>query len=239
MKHVSLKVSDEIKHILPDTLKKDLQDNEIICPTCHGLGMVAVHNIYGIKGDTSELAKTSRFPYDKQSLSFCPDCFNGVVELCKYCNKPIVKGSIDKCDCEQYKEREKQEELKKYQELVIKAKEVQPEDVKTAFYDDTNDKYYFNIGDFINDYYYDNSNLDKIPSELWVCSETKISIDAESVIENACNNLHEEACEDCDYNSLQKILDKWCEKQKGTSTYYPCYDEYVKVKREWFGEEIK
>ena len=40
IKHISLNVSEEIRHILPDTLEKDLQDNEAICPVCHGLGVV-------------------------------------------------------------------------------------------------------------------------------------------------------------------------------------------------------
>lgn len=29
-------------------LIKDLIENEDICPTCHGLGMVIINNIYGI-----------------------------------------------------------------------------------------------------------------------------------------------------------------------------------------------
>ena len=37
-----------------------------------------------------------------------------------------------------------------------------------------------------------------------------------------------------DEKELQECLDKWCEKQTGTTTYYPCYKEYVKVKKEWF-----
>ena len=39
IKHISLNVVDEIKKILPVTLEKDLQDNEIICPVCHGFGI--------------------------------------------------------------------------------------------------------------------------------------------------------------------------------------------------------
>lgn len=53
MKHISINVAEEIKNILPDSLEKDLQDNEEICPVCHGLGVVIDKNVYGIKGDTS------------------------------------------------------------------------------------------------------------------------------------------------------------------------------------------
>lgn len=37
-----------------------------------------------------------------------------------------------------------------------------------------------------------------------------------------------------DEKELQEFLDKWCDKQTGTTTYYPCYKEYVRVKKEWF-----
>lgn len=55
MKHISLDVSEEIKNILPETLEKDLQDNEEICSVCNGLGVVLDNNVYGIKGDSSTL----------------------------------------------------------------------------------------------------------------------------------------------------------------------------------------
>ena len=71
IKHISLNISEEIKCILPNTLEKDLQDNEAICPVCHGLGVVLSNNIYGIKGDTSEAARKSRFPYNHQAIKFC------------------------------------------------------------------------------------------------------------------------------------------------------------------------
>lgn len=76
MKHISINVLEEIKNIFPDTLEKDLQDNEEICPVCHGLGVVLDNNIYGIKGDTSEASKKLRFPYNHQAIKFCPNCFN-------------------------------------------------------------------------------------------------------------------------------------------------------------------
>ena len=57
----------------------------------------------------------------------------------------------------------------------------------------------------------------------------EISIDADSVIENACDGLHEDALENCDSAALQNVIDKWCENQSGTTTYYPCYEEFVKI----------
>ena len=107
IKHISLNVEEEIKRILPDTLEKDLTDNEEICPVCHGLGVKMWNNPYGIKGDTSEEAKRSMFPYKHQSLLPCPNCYNGVVNLCEYCGKQLPKGKT-KCDCKQQKEKDEE-----------------------------------------------------------------------------------------------------------------------------------
>ena len=242
IKHISLNVSEEIKHILPDTLEKDLQDNEAICPVCHGLGVVLDNNIYGIKGDTSEAAKKSMFPYNHQAIKFCPNCYNGVIRLCEYCGKPLPKGRL-KCDCEQQKAKDEEEKRLKYQELIEKAKEVVVKSVSTYLYDEKTDYYFDEIEDFVDEYKdnalfeNDEEMLENLPEVLWVCSKAEISMDAGSIIENACENLHEDAYDtisDKDTRRLQEFLDEWCRKQTGTTTYYPCYKEYVRVKKEWF-----
>lgn len=71
LKHISINVSKEIKSILPETLEKDLCDNEEICTVCNGLGVVLDNNVYGIKDDTSEATKKSIFPYNHQAIKFC------------------------------------------------------------------------------------------------------------------------------------------------------------------------
>lgn len=37
-----------------------------------------------------------------------------------------------------------------------------------------------------------------------------------------------------DRKELQELLDNWCKKQTGTTTLYPNYKKYVRVKKEWF-----
>ena len=240
IKHISLNVSEEIKCILPDTLEKDLQDNEAICPVCHGLGVVLDNNIYGIKGDTSEAARKSMFPYNHQAIKFCPNCYNGVIRLCEYCGKQLPRGIL-KCTCEQQIEKDKEEKKIKYQETIEKAKEIDIESVSTYLYDEQTDHYFAEIEDFVDeykdntDYENDEEMLENLPEVLWVCSKAEISIDADSIIESACEELHEDARDFIyDEKELQEFLDKWCEKQTGTTTYYPCYKEYVKVQKEWF-----
>lgn len=246
IKHISLNVAEEIKHILPGILEKDLTGNEEICPVCHGLGVKMWNNPYGIKGDTSKEAKRSMFPYKHQSLLPCPNCYNGVVNLCEYCGKQLPKGKT-KCDCKQQKEKDEEEQRIKYQETIDKAKEIDLRDASYYIYDEQSDKYFTDEGEFV-DYYLQEykdgsggcSNFNEffeyeVPKVLWNCEEVKISIDADYIIDNACEELHEDARDNIsDEKELQEFLDKWCAKQGGTTTYYPCYREYVRVQKEWF-----
>lgn len=249
MRHVSLKTTDLIQKILPETLEKDLQDGEELCPTCHGLGIVIDNNIYGIKGDTSEIAKIKRFPYNHQAVKFCPTCFNGVVNICKYCGKQLVRGRLT-CDCKQQKEKEENEKKKKYQETIEKAKEIDISMTNYYMYDEQSDHYFTDENEFA-EYWWDcflnNDDEDTyefdayfekyVPKILWNCSETKLSLDADDILESACEELHEDAMDNISSDSkklLQQFLDTWCKEQTGTTTYYPCYDEYVAVKKEWF-----
>lgn len=240
MKHISINVSEEIKNILPDTLEKDLQDNEGICPVCHGLGIVKSNNVYGIEGDTSEAAKKSMFPYNHQAVKFCPNCYNGVIRLCQHCGKQIQKGYINKCDCEQYKAKEEEENRTKYQEKISNAEEIDFKDVASDmwFYDEYMDKYFSDIDSFVDAYYKSNEEMtNNLPEVLWLCDAIDISMDAGDIIESACEELHEDARDNIssdDEKELQNILDEWCEKQTGTRTVYPNYQKYVRVNKEWF-----
>lgn len=231
MNQVIINIKETVAKMFPKVLIKDLQEDERICPTCHGLGMRIENNIYGIHGDTSEAAKRENFPYKHQALSFCPDCYNGVQKLCKYCGKPFKQQSYHHCDCEGFKKAEEEKRIAKWNETISKAKEIQESDVKTMLYCEEFDRYYDSTDDFFEEYSseYSDEEVYTKPERLWVCSVQGISIDAGSVIENACDDLHEDASENCDYGSLQKALDDWCKNQTGTTTYYPCYKSYVKI----------
>lgn len=245
MKHISINVLEEIKNILPETLEKDLQDYEEICPVCHGLGVVLDNNIYSIKGDSSEAVKKSMFPYNHQAIKFCPNCYNGVIRLCKYCGKQIPKYYIDKCDCEQYKAKEEKEKRIKHQEKISKAEEVNIKDIDPEmwFYDEQTDDYFSDIDYFVDaykdfdEYASDEEMMNNLPEVLWLTDPVDISMDADDIIASACEDLHEDAYENIsseDTKELQNMLDEWCEKQTGTRTVYPNYKKYVRVRKEWF-----
>ena len=245
IKHISLNVADEIKKILPVTLEKDLQDDEIICPVCNGLGILKQDYRFGVKEDDTEKAFKLNW-YDNEYLTLCPNCYFGRIKACKYCGKPLPKHT-NRCNCDGYSEQESEEKRIKYHETINKAKEIELKDMSYYMYDEESEQYFcdeFSFADHWWELYqegnHDCSNFDEyfdkyVPKVLWNCEEIKISIDADSIIENACEELHEDARDYIsDEKELQEFLDKWCEKQSGTTTYYPCYKEYVKVQKEWF-----
>lgn len=230
MKQEKINVSEVIKEILPEVLVKDLQDNERICPTCKGLGVIAVKNEYGIRGDTSDRAKEKRFPYHHESLSFCPNCFNGVQKLCKYCGKPIRRGYIDKCDCVEYLRKEEDKRLAKWAEVVSKAEEVDEKDVTNMLYCEETDGYYSEVDDFLEDWACDEHDEGDVkPEILWVTEKISLELDAYGILENACDDLHEDAYDQCEIGELQELLDVYASKQTGTDTYYPKYKQYVRI----------
>lgn len=245
IKYISLNVAEEIKHILPDTLEKDLQDNEEICPVCHGLGIVPGNYQFGVKEDDVEKAFSLNW-YKNDYLTFCPNCYFGRIKTCKYCGKSLPRNT-NKCDCDGYKEYEEEEKRIKYQKTISRGKEIELKNASNLLYDEESHQFFSDETEFVEHYrqeylqVYDgaiswNAYFDiNVPEVLWNCEEIKMSIDADWIIENACDELHEDAKDFIvDEKELQEFLNKWCAKQIGTTSYYPSYKEYVKVQKEWF-----
>lgn len=221
---------EAVQKSFPKFLIKDLTEYERICPVCNGLGMRIADNIYGIKGDNSEAGRKYLFPYKHQALSFCQSCFNGVQRLCPYCGQPYKNQGYMYCDCEGQKKADEEERIKKWNEKVAKAVAVDKKDVDTMLYCEEFDEYYATVDDFFEDYVCNREeDGDERPVRLWVCSIEKIHIDADSVVDNACQELYEDAYEQCDIGGLQNLLDAWCKDQTGATTYYPCYKQYVEI----------
>lgn len=238
LKHISLNVSEEIKHILPDTLKKDLKENEEICPVCHGFGIVKRNQPYGIEEENS----SKIYWYDNEYFVWCPNCYFGVAKKCEYCGKILSKGEV-KCDCKKQREIDEEERIIKYQETIAKATEVNLKNLKsdTWLYDEETGQFFSDIEDFV-EWVDDKEMFGRLPEILWLCDDVNISMDADSIIESACDELHEDADDNISYEDrkeLQKFLDAWCKKQTGTTTLYPNYKKYVRVKKEWFHDISK
>ena len=95
------------------------------------------------------------------------------------------------------------------------------------FYDEQTDDYFSDIDYFV-DSYKDSDEyesyeemMNNLPEVLWLTNPVDITMDADSIIESACEELHEDASEnisDEDRKKLQNMLDEWCKKQTGTRT---------------------
>lgn len=229
-RRVEVNLYEEVRKMFPEILVKDLSENERICPVCNGLGMRLANNMYGIKGDTSEMGRKILFPYKHQALSFCQKCFNGVQRLCPYCGKTYVNQSYLHCDCAGQKKADEEKKIKEWNERFSKAVEVDEKDVDTTLYCEEFDKHYNSTDDFFDDYAanYSDGGYER-PNVLWVTTVEKIHIDAADVAADACEYLHEDAYDQCNIDSLQKLLDSWCKDQYGTTTCFPSFKRYVLI----------
>lgn len=240
-KREEINTYEAMKKAFPKILIKDLTKNERICPVCNGLGIQVEDNAYGIMGDDSEEGEKYHFPYKHQSLSFCKNCFNGVQRLCPYCGKPYENQSHLHCNCEGQMEADEKKKMKLWNKMRDETKKqraeavsVDEKDVTTMLYCEELDEYYCTMGEFLDDYLenYNEENVNDRPEVLWVTSEEKIKIDAYDIVRDACEDLHEDAMDNItseDFTRLQNFLDEWCKEQTGTTTYYPCYEQYVEI----------
>lgn len=107
--------------------------------------------------------------------------------------------------------------------------ETVPKDsIEMIFFENSNDveyhQYFYNISEL---YKYCSDNNIATPKYVWGTYKEKIRIDAYNIAEDACEELHEDAYDSIDTESLEELqsfLDQWCEKQTGTTTYFPDYD---------------
>lgn len=113
------------------------------------------------------------FPYNHQTIKFCPNCYNGVIELCEYCWKPLPRNT-SKWDCEQYKAREKEKNR-----------------IKDDYFSDVN--YFVDAYKDSDEYESDEEMMNNLPEVLWLTDPVGISMDADQIIENVCEELHEDA----------------------------------------------
>ena len=120
MEHVKLKVSEIL---MGKILEKDLKDNQIICPSCNGLGITSYKiNVYEDNDVTRKCLGSNTY------FSICPDCYYGVVNVCKYCGQILFKNSL-KCECKQQKEEDKRKYDEKVKEILAKAVKVTKDEI--------------------------------------------------------------------------------------------------------------
>lgn len=223
-------------------LKKDLQDHEEICPKCGGTGLQVNDHPYGLKSEHGK--HNEMFPYKKQTIMGCSHCYSGVQTKCQFCQQ--LMGRSSQCKCEGYQHEQDNKRAERDWERWNKAKKI----TLTELLKLNND--YLYIDDW--DEFYDADDLHEKVHELiedeeliledikdlrvYTTTIEKITLDAESILENACGNLHEDAYQRIDKSEIEELqehLDKFAEKiQDDTRTYYPDWGTAVVLSPEDF-----
>lgn len=215
-----------LTEILGNGLIKDLQEGEEICPVCHGTGLAIDQSSYGLSDDPDK--KTGIFPYRKQTIVSCRNCFNGVVKRCPYCGE-LISSLKSRCECEGTKRSEEEASQKKRKERFEKAKKLEPGDVQAlAMQMLQSDEYPYHDGyfdswdEFFNAWFDQYEGIEERPKYVWGTYTTNISFNVDDLLERACEELHEDArnqiCQ-ADVDELHGFLDTWAKKQSGTETY--------------------
>lgn len=204
-------------------LQKDLLPNEEICQECKGLGLQIDDNPFALQGETYEFG----FPYKKQTIKSCPHCFTGVRKRCEHCQELIPLSQLS-CSCpaaeeirrsiEETKEIERWEQAKK-----ISSKE-EISQYEMFFVEDWEECLTL---DEIFDRLDAEPDIDP-PKRVYATRVASLGFDAMTILENACNDLHEEVLDHIDDNQvseLQSMLDEWAKQVRDyTKTYYPDYN---------------
>ncbi len=232
---VIVTAKEYIEKLISANLRKDLHDNEEICPYCFGTGMTIEDNPYGLSDDPDR--SHGFLPYKHQAISFCQHCYNGVVNRCKLCGEILPKGHL-KHNCEKQRELDAVEQAKKSAEMLnnapiaTDAELAQPHGFYFEGYPQ-NDGYFFDWEDFF-EYWFDDQEHDtERPEFVWLAIGEPFRIDAQDVIDSATEDLYEDASErisDESVKDLQTFLDEWCRDSGVGCTYYK---SKFKVKIPW------
>lgn len=223
-----------MEQLLNANLRKDLHDNEEICEHCHGTGMVIANNPYGLRNDPDKTR--GYFPYQQQSISFCPHCYNGIVHRCKLCGQIMPKGAL-RHNCEQQSELNRKARIKKETEELQKAP-IAPKEVEEGcpyLYSEDypyNDGFFSDWDDFFDSWVEEHKPNDMRPEFVWITEPVEMHIDAQSIIEDATQDLYDGADEDVHNEArkeLQYLLDNWCKHCGVGTTYYESHKYKVRI----------
>jgi poly-D-alanine transfer protein DltD len=90
-----------------------------------------------------------------------------------------------------------------------------------------NEGYFSDIDELIE---YCEENESEVPKYVWSTTKNTLSIDACNIVEQACEELHEDAYQNVtDEQELQDFLDKWCDKQSGVDTFMVDYEYAISI----------
>ena len=204
-------------------LIKHLSENEKICPDCEGSGVTLATNVF-----YKTTYENETLPFNVEAFTFCHTCYNGVVKICMHCGECLIRNSS--CTCaiakEVAAETENLESLRKWnQAKKMDLHTYQKEsDSSIVYLDNTNT--YFDSSELA-DYLVEQNaaNVDVTTLRFYGVENHYITLNAEDIVENASEELHEDATiSSKSMEELTIFLSEWVERNKqDTHTIYPDY----------------
>lgn len=188
------------------------KENEKLCETCDGIGWL--------------------YEKGKGYIEKCPDCYSsGILHLCPICHQPVRGGFCTNEGC--LKQRNEDEEKRLLNKAIKTNYKDVPDENKEMMYSDRypyNEGYFTELEELIE---YCNDEEIPLPEYVWSTQKITLSIDAESIVESACEELHEDAYQNIiGEQELQDFLDIWCSKQTGVDAYSVDYKYAIMIKGE-------
>ena len=170
---------------------------------------------------------------DKGHIKSCWTCGGmGFINFCEECGNDTHSAYRTLCETCWRKQREKEklkEEQSNFNQSVklVFGKDDEKINSFNMFYSEHfpyNEGYFSDFDEFFEALDEENTIEDKRPYYVWGTFETQINIDVETLLEDACEDLHEEAyssIDEKDFKELEQFIENWCKKQTQTTTYYP------------------
>lgn len=163
-------------------------------------------------------------------MGVCDYCNRGVVTICKHCGKPLSKY-VTTCHCEgaikeqrrKWKENDFVNGARRYDKATKITLDEAFKKFEYLYVDETDELIYLDEDD---DAIAKVEEAQSSGCHIFGTKKEYLTLDAEYIIENACEDLHEDAFENIDnINELQSMMDKWAkENGNGAITYYPDYN---------------
>lgn len=225
-----VKIDINLKH----TLVKHLNDLEEICETCGGTGASVAPGVFGIQG--YDHPSGALFPFRREHIMACKDCYDGVRTRCYYCNDYIKKGRLI-CDCAEATAVRDMKEAKRERERFEKSEKVSYKEAIEKFemlYIEDYEKFIKpkELIEWIADKNLEliedgEDELDLSCMSIYGTSIYEVSIDARDIISAATDEMHEDAEDRMMKHAkeLQKKIDEFLtdEIKSETKTYFIDY----------------
>ena len=195
----------EIASKLPTVFSRTLDDGQELCPECGGIQLVC----------------------DGNYINTCQTCFgkNGVLTRCQYCGELAVYNHR----CQGMKDAERLERYERKKAKWDKVPKITLEEAIKRFvmvFIDLGDGEYVDsdmLIEWIEDRESDDECLDRTTLRVYGTYKTEISFNAGIIIEEACDELHEEAFDRISgeaIKEMQDFFDKWAKENGGGTVTY-------------------